>query len=101
MWLGSRRIEKKAFLHGGTFRKGRWGGFAKNLGIAMRNDGGGKYSALGHSGLSAPRGPGIAEAMVEGSAVAVRDREAAGRLAPNIAKELRAILLGHAPGARK
>jgi hypothetical protein len=101
MWLGSRRIEKKAFLHGGTFRKGRWGGFAKNLGIAMRNDGGGKYSRLGHSGLSAPRGPGIAEAMVEGSAVAVWDREAAGRLAPNIAKELRAILLGHAPGARK
>jgi hypothetical protein len=101
MWLGSRRIEKKAFLHGGTFRKGRWGGFAKNLGIAMRNDRGGKYSALGHSGLSAPRGPGIAEAMVAKGPAAHWENQARARLGPRIAHELTAILLGHAPGARK
>jgi hypothetical protein len=105
-WLGSRVIVPKAFMHGASFRTGRRGGFANKFGIAMEARGWGGKSHKPHRQkwggrtqlLGAPRGPGLAEAMAESGPKSIWSAEAASRLAPNIAKELRAILLGHAPG---
>ena len=106
-WLGSRVIVPKAFMHGASFRTGRRGGFANNLGIAMAARGWGGKSHKPHRQkwggrtqlLGAPRGPGLAEAMAESGPKSIWNAEAARRLAPDLARELRLIL--HARRARR
>lgn len=93
-WLGSRRVVPGTFYLGGRFPK-RSGGFGPNRGISVERVGKAR-AALKFS----PKGPGLAEGMVAPPAAAHWENQARARLAPRIAHELRAILLGHAPGGR-
>lgn len=91
-WLGARKIVPNSFYLGGRFPNRR-GGFGPKIGMSAERMGQGR-SALRFR----PKGPGIPEGMVAPPAADYWEREARARLAPRIAHELTAILLGHAPG---
>ena len=96
VWLGARKVIPKTFYLGGRFPK-RQGGFGPNQGISAER------VRRGPKGLRySPKGPGIPEGMVAPGPAAHWENAARARLAPRIAHELRAILMGYAPagGAR-
>jgi hypothetical protein len=94
-WLGSRKTIPRTFYQGGLFPLRR-GGFGQSKGISLERKGAGRWN---HE--FSPRGPGIPEGMVAKGPAAHWENQARARLGPRIAHELTAILLGHAPGARK
>jgi hypothetical protein len=94
-WLGSRKVVPKTFYLGGRFPSRR-GGFGPKRGMSAERIGTGP-KALRFS----PKGPGIPEGMMAKGPAAHWENQARARLGPRIAHELTAILLGHAPGARK
>jgi hypothetical protein len=90
-WLGARKVVPRTFLYGGRFPK-RHGGLAKEKGVAFLRTGGARSDITAKA-----RGPGFAQGMVQPDAMSVWTSRAKARLAPEMAQQLMAILMGYAP----
>ncbi len=86
-WLGSRRLIARSFYLGGQFPKRVRSRISHSV---WQRIGSGRWA------LAKPVGPGVPEAMIQSAPKAVWEANAASRLPAHLARELTAIIAGHA-----
>lgn len=86
-WLGARKLIPRTFYLSGKFPRRRASAISHAV---WQRDGAGRWN------LSRPKGPGLPEAMAARPSVRVWESQASARLPAALAKELAAILGGHA-----